>query len=106
MFDARLELNVGEVRANVFDQLRDVARIMEDQNLTFWVAKHDWHSVTLSFAGLNKKRHALAFGVEAVTTPSSDTQEKVFDDFRICSHAGLVLSDVRKVLSTLMKNGP
>jgi hypothetical protein len=77
MFDAGLELDVGEVRANVFDQFRDVARIMEDQNLTFWVAKHDWHPVTLSFVGLNEKRHALAFGVEAETTPSSDTQEKV-----------------------------
>ncbi len=98
MFDAGLELDVGEVRANVFDLFRDVARIMEDQNSTFWVAEHDWHPVTLSFVGLNEKRHALAFGVKAETTPSSDTQEKVFDDFRICSCARLVLSDVRKVL--------
>jgi hypothetical protein len=43
---------------------------MEDQNLSGWVAKHDWDSSWIALVGIDLVKHrAIALGVEAQDSP-------------------------------------
>jgi hypothetical protein len=66
MFSSRLKLDITEVGAAVSKLLRSFARIMEDQNLSGRIAKHDRDSSWIAFLGLDLvEQRAVALGVEA-----------------------------------------
>ncbi len=66
MFSSRLKLNIAEVGATVSKLLRGMTRVMEDQNLSGRIAKHDWDSSRVALVRLDLVKHrAVALSVKA-----------------------------------------
>ncbi len=66
MLGSGLKLDVAKIGAAVSKLLRGLTRVMEDQNLSGRVAKHDWDSSGIAFVGFDLVEHsAVAFGVKA-----------------------------------------
>ena len=66
VLDAGLQLNISEIGANVFDRLRDIARVMEDENLSVGAAENDRNAARLTSIRLLKEWGlAVVLSVEA-----------------------------------------
>ncbi len=70
MFGSGLELNITKIGASISKFLRGFARVVENQNLSSRIAKHDWDLAFLAFVGLDLVEHlAVTFGVETQNSP-------------------------------------
>ncbi len=66
MFSSLLKLNIPKIGATVLELLGGLTRVMEDQDLSGWVAKHDWDSSWVALVRLDLVKHrAIALGVKA-----------------------------------------
>ena len=70
MFSSRLKFNITKVGTAVLEFLRGLTRVMEDQNLSGRIAKHDWDASGIALVRLDLVKHrAVALGVEAQDSP-------------------------------------
>ena len=66
MFSSRLKLDITKIGAAVLELLRGLTRVMEDQNLSGRIDKHDWDSSWIAFVWFDfVKQCAVALGVKA-----------------------------------------
>ena len=70
MFSSRLKLNIPKIGATVLELLGGLTRVMKDQNLSGWVAKHDRDPSWVALVRLDLIEHrAVAFRIEAQDSP-------------------------------------
>ena len=70
MFGSGLKLDITKIGAAVSKLLRSFARIVENQNLSGRIAKHDRDPSGVAFVGLDFVKHlAIALSVEAQDSP-------------------------------------
>ena len=66
MFSSRLKLDITKIGAAVLELLRGLTRVMEDQNLSGWIAKHNRDASGIALVRLDFVKHcAVALSVEA-----------------------------------------
>jgi len=95
MFGSGLKLNITKIGAAISKFLRSFGRVVENQNLSGRVAKHDWDPAFLAFVGLDLVEHfAVAFGVETQDSPIVNLQQESSEGLRVDVVARFNLTDV------------